>query len=119
MNENMSRPMDDDALALLGALQKCRPEKMSSFEIVEQGLVFDEEGVFQYARELMKAGEPVCVSSGLAGEWEGLAAQEFEIWLSVDLKELKEMGDNVDEHIAEMVAIRSGLVEAARRAINE
>jgi hypothetical protein len=118
MNANMPRPLDDEAVALLQALQACKPEKLCSLDIVEQGLVFDEQGVFDYARVLMKAGEPVCVSSGLAGNWEGLAAQEFEIWLSSDPKELDAMCREVDSTIAGLVAIRSGLARAMRRTGN-
>ena len=118
MNTNLPRTSDDEAVALLRALQACKPEKLCSFDIVEQGLVFDEQGVFDYARELMKAGEPVCVSSGMAGDWEGLAAQEFEIWLSSDPKELDAMRRDLDAHVADILDIQSGLVRATRRTAN-
>jgi hypothetical protein len=116
----MSEPIfhdddDGDGESLLQALRSCAPERMSSTEIVEQGLVFDEEAVLWYVRQMMTAGIPICVLSGLSSDWEGLAIQGFDVWLSTDPKELAETRRMVDEHIAEMVGIKAGLDVACRQ----
>ena len=90
-----------------------------SMDMVTSGLAFDEAGVFEFLRGLMASGEPVCVSSGLAGSWEDFSAVGFTAWLSADPREIAQTRQMVDEHISEMVAIRAGLETAHNRLVGK
>ena len=118
--KNMSNPLllpdDHEPMKLLSMLKdKPSDEWVDSIDLVGPEGICDELGVQELATELLKTGEPIGLTSGLAGGWDGFATQGFVIKLATNAEEIAETQQVVDEHIAHMVAVKTGLERAQKK----
>ena len=68
-----------------------------------------------FAIELMKSGEPICLSGELVNGLEGFVSEGFSIKLAANAEELELTQQVVDHQIASMVTVKAGLERARER----
>ena len=116
MGETDSVAPSDEAMKLLSMLKNKPPnEWIDSIDLVGPEGIFDELGVLELAIELLKSGEPLGLMSGLAGRWEEFGAVGFAVKLATNAEGLAETQQVLDEHMADMAALKAGLEKAHGR----
>jgi hypothetical protein len=105
----------DEAMELLRMLKDKPNDWNESVNFGGPGNFFDELRVLELAIELLKSGEPICLTCGLVNGLEGFVGEGFMIKLAANTEELAPTQLLVDRQIADLVEVKAGLERAQKK----